>query len=212
MSFLIVARREMHFHPNNRLLSPTMVLLTVQNYSSFQYFSTCSRQASRLSIAAQSFFEILCQLVSRPVLLVLCLLFEIPLVLLLQMAIDAQFWIGMGVCGTTKTGVAPVIQGTILQAKVTNEGPNLRVMPIDNRMNTNKIRPTTICTIEMGQIGTMRIRTPRANENSLNRRIQLQVIPKTRLQRRPRRIGGIFDNVQMIRARRRAHKVLDRGE
>src|SRR5699024_1947828 len=107
------------------------------------------------SIAAQSFFEVFCQLVRRPVLLVLCLLFLIPFVLLLQTAIDAQFGIRVGVCGTTKTGVALIIQGTILQAKVTNEGPNLGVVPIDNGMNANKIWPATICTIEMGQVGTM---------------------------------------------------------
>src|SRR5699024_3720991 len=109
-------------------------------------------------------------------------------------AVDTQYRIGVGVCGATETGVALIVERTVLETKMTDKRPDLSVVPIDNGMNSDEVRPSSIRTIEMRQLGAMRVRTTSPNKNRLHSRIQRQIILKTRPQCRPRRIRRILDN------------------
>lgn len=59
---------------------------------------------------------------------------------------------------------------------MTNESPDLRVVPVNDRVNAHEIRPSAIGRIEMGQIGPVRVSAPGSDEDGLDGRVEGEVV------------------------------------
>lgn len=120
---------------------------------------TNSTQADRGLIAPQSLFQVFGQLVGRAVLL---------RTFTLVRSFHTKLGVRVSVRLATETGVSLIVERAVLQPQLANKSPDLSIMPINHRVNANKIWPTTICPIKMSQLRAMGIRPPGPDKDRLN--------------------------------------------
>lgn len=104
----------------------------------------------------------------------------------------------MGVVGAAQASVALVIERAVLDAEVTDKGPDLGIAPIDDRMDADKVGPAMIGAVEMRQLCAMGVCPPGAHEDGSDGRVQRQVGGERRPQRRARRLRRIPCQLEMV--------------
>lgn len=113
----------------------------------------------------------------------------------------------MGITRAPQTGIPLIIERTILQIQMANEGPNLRIMPINDGMDAHEIGPSAIGAVEMRELRSVRIRPARAHEDGLDAGISVQVVLEARPQGGVRGVRRVFHDVEMVCARGPPHEV-----
>ena len=82
--------------------------------------------------------------------------------------VAAQSRIGMGITHSTQTCITAVIEATVGQFEVKNKGPDVGVMPVDDRMDAYKIGPSMVGVIEVGKFFSVRVRSSCSDEDGLH--------------------------------------------
>ena len=115
--------------------------------------------------------------------------------------IATQSRIGMSVCSSTKAGISAVIKATVIQVEVSDKGPDISVVPIDDRMDAHKVGPAVIGWIEVSQLLTMRVSSPCTDKDSLDIGVHGQVVLETRPDSGIGWMSGVFGHGKMIYTR-----------
>ncbi len=103
-------------------------------------------------IPSKPFLRILHQLIRRPVL-------NRPVLL------QHQCRIGMRIVRPAQTRIPLVIKLTVRDIQMPQEGPYLRIPPVQHRMDPHKFRPASVRHVKRSQFSAVRICTPGADEN-----------------------------------------------
>ena len=115
----------------------------------------------------------------------------------------------MRIGGPAQAGISPIIEGAIPQTQMTDERPNLSIMPINDGMHAHKIRPATIGAIEVRQLGTVGIGAARPDKDGLHPGIDKQIVFKGGFDCCPGRVRRILHHVKMVGARGPLDEFLD---
>lgn len=97
----------------------------------------------------------------------------------------------MGIIGASEAGIALIVERTVRDAQVADEGPDLGVVPVDDGVDADEIGPAVVGRVEMGQLGTVRVRPARAHEDGLDGRVEGEIGLEGGPQGGPGRVGGV---------------------
>ena len=81
----------------------------------------------------------------------------------------------MRVRGSSQTGISLIVQLAVLDVELADKRPDVRVMPVENRVDAHEVRPAGRGRIEVREFGPVWVRPPRPHEDGLDLRVVLQV-------------------------------------